>query len=541
MKNWMKKGLLSVMIPIIISGLFSVPAFAALTEPEKPVPWLRPLYDLGDFAAKGLIGAITAAYPPPPGLSREFADPLLPTGTGTFLTAPAGEKTWHLGYAKASLFEDYAGDIYDGKHYVMGTVDFVGKRRTTDVMDDQMLRATAMSDGSGRGAVVFISVDAYGITSADIGKIRKAALALDGMKDVVSLNVSSIHQHSVIDTLGMGGNLLAALASNPLAMYTGWTTLYSGKNPAFMAHLVETAAHAAQQAVGNMTPGTMTYSKADISDFILDRRTPVSFDPDLHRLRFVPDDGSAETWLCNMALHPVGTGLSPCVVTGDYPAYMEKAIHEARGANFQMLQGAMMAIDPLYDPPSLPEAERFVELERVGRRIAQRLLDLPLSAETPVEPILNIAHRNYVLPIDNPLHLLMFRLGILEANGRKKNLWGTKVELYTEVGYVEFGASLAAAMVPGELDGSLAFGGQLTKEQAWNGWVWEFTPMKDMVPPERKLLVFGLTNDLTGYMIQPNDISHFIVFENEEINAASKEAAPRILEAFQALLEDILP
>ena len=533
----MRKILCTLLCVSLLCAVFLLPTSAALTEPDKPAPWLRPLYDLGDFAAKGLIGVITVVYFSPPGLSREFGDPMLPTGTGTFITEPAGEKTWRLGYAKASLFEDYAGDIYDGKHYVMGTVDITGQRHTTDVMDDQMLRVTAMSDGSGRGTVVFISVDAYGLTSADVGKIRQAALALEDMGDVVSVNVSSLHQHSVIDTLGMGGNLLAALFSNPLAMYTGWTALYSGKNPAFMAHLTKTAAQTARRAVKNMTPGRMTYSKADISDFILDRRTPVSFDPDIHRLRFVPNNGSAETWLCNMALHPVGTGLSPCVVTGDYPAYIEKAIYEAKGANFQMIQGAMMAIDPLYDPPSLPEAERFIELERVGRDIAKRLLDLPKSAETPVEPILNIAHRNYVLPIDNPLHLLMFRLGILEANGRKKNLWGTKVELCTEVGYVEFGTSLAAAIVPGEIDGSLVFGGQLTREQAWNGWVWEFTPMRDMVPG-KKLLVFGLTNDLTGYMIQPNDISHFIVFENEEINMAGKEAAERVMEAFQALVAE---
>ena len=537
----MKRTISMILCVSLLCAAFLLPASAALTEPEKPAPWLRPFYDLGDFVAKGLIGAITAAYPPPPGLSRAFNDSLLPPGTGAFITEPAGEKTWRLGYAKASLFEDYPGNIYDGRHYVMGSVDFVGKRRTADVMDDQMLRATAMSDGSGRGTAVFISVDAYGLTSADIGKIRRAALALEGMGDVVSLNVSSLHQHSVIDTLGMGGNLLAALFANPLAMYTGWYTPSSGKDPAFMAHLTQVAAQTAQRAVGNMTSGKITYSKADVSDFILDRRTPVRFEPDIHRLRFIPDDGSAETWLCNMGLHPVGTGLAPCVVTGDYPAYIEKAINEARGANFQMIQSAIMAIDPLYDPPALPEAQRFLELERVGRTIAQRLLDLPESAETPVEPILNIAHRNYVLPIDNPLHLLMFRLGILEANGRKKNLWGTKVELCTEVGYVEFGKSLAAAMVPGEIDGSLAFGGQLTKEQAWNGWVWEFTPLRDMLPAERKMMVFGLTNDMTGYMIQPNDISNFIVFENEEINMAGKEAATRVLEAFRALLEDSLP
>jgi len=535
----MKKIICTLLCVSLLCAAFLLPA-SALTEPDKPSPWLRPLYDLGDFAAKGLIGAITAAYPPPPGLTCEFADPLLPPGTGAFLAAPAGEKAWRLGYAKASLLAGYGGDIYDGRHYVIGAIDAIGKRQPTGVYDDQMLRVTAVSDGSGRGTAVFISVDAYGITSAQVRKIRQAALAMDGMGDVVSVNVSSLHQHSAIDTLGMGGNLIAALFANPLAMYTGWYAPFSGKSPAFMEHLTQLAAQTARKAVGNMTPGTMTYSKADVSEFILDRRTPVSFDPYLHRLRFIPKDDTAETWLCNMALHPVCTGLTPTVVSGDYPYYMEQAIFAARGANFQMIQGAMMAIDPSYTPGALPEEERFLEMERFGRRIAQRLLDLPKSAETAVKPILNIAHRSYALPVDNPLHLLMFRLGILEANGRKKDLWGTKIELCTEVGYVEFGDCLAAAIVPGELDGSLAFGGQLTAEQAWNGWVWEFTPICEMVKG-KELMIFGLTNDMSGYMIQPNDISHFIVFENEEINAAGKEAAPRALQAFSQLLEDALP
>ena len=39
-------------------------------------------------------------------------------------------------------------------------------------------------------------------------------------------------------------------------------------------------------------------------------------------------------------------------------------------------------------------------------------------------------------------------------------------------------------------------------------------------------------NDHSGYYILPNDIHHFVVFENEEINAASTKAAPLLLEAF---------
>jgi len=531
-----KRLLSALLCAALLCAAFALPVSAELNRPEKPGPLLYRLYNAGDLAARGLLGAITALFPPPPGLSREFGDPMLPPGTGAFISAPAGGKTWSLGYAKVSLLEGY--DIYEGRHYVMGSIGLTGQRRPTGIYDDQAVRATALSDGSGRGTVIFISIDAYGITSAEIHKIRRAALALEGMAEVVSVNVSSLHQHSVIDTLGMGGDLLAALLLNPLLMRMGLFEPFGGKNPAFMQHMVETAATAAQRAVQNMTPGAMTYSKADVSEHIRDRRPPVAFDPDIHRLRFIPADGTAETWLCNMGLHPVSTALTPTVVTGDYPYYIEQAVFEARGANFQMIQSAIMALDPVVDPGSMPEEERFVWMEELGRDIARRLLELPESAETPVEPILNIAHRNYVLAIDNPLHMLMFRLGILEANGRKRNIWGTRVELLTEIGYVEFGTSLAAALVPGEIDGSLAFGGQLSPEEAWNGWTWEFTPLREMVP-DKKLLVFGCTNDLTGYMIQPNDISQFIVFENEEINMSCRQAAERILEEFALLLEDV--
>jgi len=188
--NTWKKLLSALLCVSLLCAAFAPPISAELNRPDKPAPWLHPLYNAGDFLARGLLGAITALFPPPPGLSWEFGDPMLPPGTGTFIDAPAGARTWSLGYAKASLLEGY--DIYEGRHYVMGSIGLTGQRKPTGIYDDQAVRVTAMSDGSGRGTVIFISIDAYGITSAEIHNIRRAALALDGMADVVSINVSSL-------------------------------------------------------------------------------------------------------------------------------------------------------------------------------------------------------------------------------------------------------------------------------------------------------------------------------------------------------------
>ncbi|MCL2301421.1 MAG: hypothetical protein FWC27_14860 [Firmicutes bacterium] len=517
-------------------GVFTFPAAAALEETPPPSKAMSLLYDAGDFAVRGIAGAITWLIPDrhTPREFPESAD-FLP-GHAAFLNAPAPGARWRLGYARASLLEDY--DVLDGNHYVTGALDVINKRVPTSIVDDQAIRVTALSDGSGRGAAVFVSLDSYGITSTDVRKIRAALRPFLEAHKVVSLNVSALHQHSVIDTLGMHGPILWGLLANPLANLTGWFAPISGKNPAFMEHLTQVTKNAVMAAVDEMehTPGTMTYAKADISEFIDDHRAPVSFDPYLHRLCFTPDGGTKpRTWLCNLGLHTTGTGIVACDITGDFPYYMEEIANRA-GANFQLINGAELAIHE--EGALFPTGSRLEKLQQRGRALGQKLIDLPETGEEEVLPLLNIAHREYVLPVDNPLHTLLARLRVIEANIRRPNPLCTDMEIKTELGYAEFGTSLAAALIPGELEAALAFGdgAGLPAAKAWRGTGWTYTPLQSMAGG-RELMVFGLTNDMTGYMPLPNDIHHFVLFENEEINCASSDAAPLVLANFQALLE----
>lgn len=530
----MKKLCAIVLCTALLAGTGATGAFAA--GPERPSAVLGVVYDIGDFVVKGLIKGISLLFPPA-GIPSEFPEsPAFPKGTGEFVQEAAPGNVWKLGHASESLLEGF-DDAFIKKLYVSGALDPLGKRTVSDVLDPPMTRVTALSDGSGRGTAVFISIDGFGITSVDVGKIRAALADYAQKNNIVSINVSALHQHSTIDTLGMNGNLLAALFCNSLALTTGWFEPFSGKNSQYMENLTKVTVAAVKDAVEGMEDGTLSYSKTDVGAYIRDKRAPEVSDPYFHRLRFVPaNPDSEETWLGNAAIHTTGLGTSGTNVSSDWPYFIAEKIKKETGANFQLILGAELAIGMNYDPLKLPEeTSGYPRIEAYGNALAQALMDIPENEETALPALLNIAHKEYTVPVDNPLHLLLFRLGAIESNGRKLNCTATKMEVKTEIAYMELGGKIAVALVPGELEPALAYGGGLSAEESYTGKAFDFTPLADMAG-DCELLVFGLTNDQVGYILLPNDIAHFLVFGNEELNASGSQLAEKTLEAFQALI-----
>ena len=538
MKTSVKRLLSAVIAAALLCGGL-VPALAA--GEAQPTCAQRLLYDAGDFAIRAMGTALGLLFPAKIPSKYEQSPDFYP-GMERFITAPEGDKAWSLGYARASLIpegyfdpvtKEYIGgnDVYVGGGLVGdGQRALIDRKTPTKLLDDQCVRATALSDGSGRGIVAFASLDGFGLTSYDVREIRKLLRDFAKEKNLVSINIGVLHQHSVIDVLGMNGPLLEGIFLNPLANLTGWYPIFGGKNPAFMRHLHETVAKAVRDAVGDMRKGKLYYGKADAAPYIHDKREPIVFDPYLHRLRFRPNDGTKETWLVEYAAHCTGFGASTRAVSGDYPYYMEQRI--GNKANFQMIQGAQLAIT--LDTSAIPEKPTSLErIQAYGYKLGDLLIGIG-SNDTQLPAILNVRHREFRVPIDNPLHMLMFRLGILQSTSVKANCLGTKVDLVTEAGYMELGNTLAVVIAPGEIEPCLAMGGGLSAAEAWSGEDYEFTPMKDRTGG-RALLVFGIMNDHAGYFILPNDIHNFVLFGNEEINAASTQAAKRLLEAFTEL------
>ena len=81
------------------------------------------------------------------------------------------------------------------------------------------------------------------------------------------------------------------------------------------------------------------FLQTDVHEYIRDKRDPQTFDPNLNRLCFVPDDRESKpTWIVNAAIHYVGLGAGTTSVSGDYPYFIEKQVNAA-GANYVQIQG----------------------------------------------------------------------------------------------------------------------------------------------------------------------------------------------------------
>jgi len=532
---------LSAAVGLILPLCAAIPAHAADTA-DGPPPALRGfLYDAGDFALRAAANGLAALLPPAVKMPARYTQsPDFLPGMGRFIDAPEGDKKWSVGYSKKTLipggYFDEEGNYIGGNDvYMGGSLEVTGRKNPEKLLDDQAVRVTALSDGSGRGIAVFASIDGYALSLSEARAIRALLREFSREKNIISINIGVLHQHSCIDILGMNGPLVNALFLNPLINLTPWLEPYTGRNAAFMENLRQTTAQAIREAVKGMKPGTLYYGTADASKYIRDKRPPQQIDPLLHRFRFRPDDGSKETWLVNYSAHCVGLGADTRQVSADYPHYMEQEIGSR--ANFQMIQGAQLAVTVEAGEFWFEGAGRMDTVIPYGRKLGRLLIGI--TGDAPVAPILNVRAKEVRVPLDNPLHLLLFRYGMIETIAVKRCPIGPAIDIITETGYMELGRDLAVAFAPGELEPCLAFGGSLSAAQAWSGRDFEFTPMKDQVRGGRKLLVFGIMNDHSGYYLLPNDIHSFVLFGNEEINTVGIHASEKLLGAFGELMEEI--
>ena len=501
---------------------------------------VKVLYGVVDLLIDNLVGAINSIIP-----SYDFGDKAdyraenFYEGTKDFLASAAPGARWSLGYSSASL---QTGDELDGKHYVGGSLSL--DKSATAIYDDQRVRVVCLNDGSGRGTVAFATLDAFGLSLPDVREIRSRLTSFAKNNNIVSINVTVLHQHSCVDTLGMNGNLIKMLFVNTAVNVANKIAdidapIINGQNKAFMENLFTVTARSIRDAYNNMETGEIYYSEIDAADYIRDKREPMVNDTDIHRFRFVPDDGGKETWLCNAAIHCVGNGAAGREITGDYPYYMEQVINEEAGANFMLIQGAELAISndntPIDDEAG--DAPRIEKLQYYGRALG-RLVVNSTAPETLVEPLLNIRFIEYTVPVTNQILVFAAKLGAVTNLAVSNNKRDTDLEVVTEIGYMELGNDLAVAIIPGELEPSIAYGGALDEDNSYRNEAWEYPSMQEIVG-ERELLVFGIANDQIGYILTDNDYSSIVSGVNEEIVATGDKAGSTTVKAFEQLIDSV--
>ena len=562
----MKKVISLLLSIVMVFTVFSVAltssAFAADTKTNDnvavtsvdfggikiPTSWdelggmmLKSLYNLADKIIDALVKSINRNIPSVKFEQKEnFTSDMFFEGMEDYLTSPAANSVWSLGYGSASL---QTGDELDGKHYVGGSLSFPKTKAATAVYDDQRVRVIAINDGSGRGTLIFAVIDGFGISSTDVRGIRKELADFAKANNIVGINISVLHQHSCVDTFGMNGDLVKMIFTNPALNRINNTfgtdyKLLNGQNASFMKHLYDVTVDSVKEAVNSMTPGKMYYSEIEAGEYIRDKREPMVFDSKIHRFRFVPDNGTKETWLCNMAIHAVGNGAAGTEITGDYPYYIEQEVNKA-GANFIQIQGAELAISSKHDSLNLPEGTPRLESLKIYGTTLGKLIVESNEAETEVAPLLNYRMKEYYVPVTNQILEFAGRLGALTNTVVTTDENNNVLEVATELGYLEIGTKLAVAIIPGELEPAIAYGGYLDADHSWTGTDFNYPSLQDIVGTDKELLVFGLMNDQIGYILEDNDYSSILSGVNEEIVATGTLAGSTTINAFEELIKSI--
>lgn len=542
----------------------------------------------------GLVGAINAVVPD----SKDFVkvkDRVVENfyeGTETWEEEAKADAKWSLGHAKASLIPDDLREAVEkgekSGYYLGGFIDPNNGmvNEIEEIIDDMQVRVIALEDGSDRGVAVFANIDCIGFSNGDIKEIRAALVELMPDVEFNSINVSSTHTHSCIDTQGLWTNLFPKLFKNLALSYVPFVEKERGANADFMEFAYKTVANTMKKAVESMTPGTLTYAVKEIGDEEntyfnnKNRHQSTSLIKDLARFVFTPDDASIRpTMIVNIAAHPDVAGLpvneedNGRDLSGDYVYYLGERIEE-KGYNFMFFNGAIAGIYEGRGPAGdgVPTKRRYEETLRYGHEIANMALNLTNDVETikanmtdaekakeaeemeiggeyytlwyenwepttekVLEPNLNIIIKEVKIKVTNPLIQLVGKLNLVNYTVCKQ---GLSYYIFAEIGYMEIGG-IKIALMPGEIVQDLICGGDsLTAEGSFSGKDFGYESVYELFGEDT--ICFGLFNDAIGYVVPDNDYSMSLLGDHyQEMISLGKSAGSTILKGMKEIADEV--
>lgn len=461
--------------------------------------------------------------------AQSDADNFMLTGNEKFSSVP-GEK-WSCGFGKAT----YTPSDYESKTYYIAGYD--SNNPVKGVLDDLYARAVYLDDNRGDGGVVFCALDCVGMSRKDINDIRRLVLESGRLGKVKSINIASTHTHAGVDTQGLWGEKIYKC----------------GKDKAFMENLKKTAAQAIVTAYENRKDGSLFMGCTPVEDMQADVRTPVTYDKNLTRFRFSPDDNSGDIYIVNFASHAELLGTTS-LISADFPAYLIKEIEEnVPGSNVVFFNGA---IGGMISAKEIKKVYRdSIDCEAYMKDFGRQLgkITLAVSNEIKLSPILNIKSKGITVPGDNTVLILARYLKVLNNDiGRTGKR--SKACIFSEVGYMELGnKDVAVFLVPGELFPELYNGEFLTEKDSANHRKASYKAVLSDMTDCRHKFVIGLCNDELGYIVAENDflLNEALPYINkatddmdrdhyEETNSTGPETGGIILNETQKLIESAL-
>jgi hypothetical protein len=462
---------------------------------------LKVLYNFLNVIVEVLVKGICAVYPDPASW-KDFADHDTSTffdGRDEYRKAADAGSCWSLGYASRSLIPD---DFESGKYY-LGR-DLMNKK-AEGVYDDMRIRVISIDDNTGDGAVIIGAVDALGVTSTDVRKIRAGVLEYcknNGIK-VSSINIVSTHAHSALDTQGVSTEFFYKLFASGFQNILG----LEGNLPFldapvyFKEYFVNQSILAVEEAIEDMEKGSLYYDTIDASEYIKDKRGLVAKEdiPEIASLYFVPDSGSEDTYIADITCHPTSFSASNGLVGSDYIYYIDQYIKAQEGANFIMIQGAVGQLTRDNIDVDTSNMTEYEEKGSSAKFLGETFGEYILSAEyeTELEPIINVRHKEITVAPENSILALACEINLVN-----NQVYYTEdgVAIITEIGYIEFGHKVGFALFPGEFYPEVFWGHDIIGGTTWDGTEWEYPALNTSVDGVDVFAVC-LANDALGYVL----------------------------------------
>ena len=372
-------------------------------------------------------------------------------------------------------------DIHAKKYWVAGH----GMAHRMEGVHDPITVSAMWVGADEAGGYVHLGADVIGLTNFELNLVRTALADFIAASRCAGVFVSCTHTHGGFDTIGYWGQL---------------TRLKSGKDPDYMQLLLKSLEEAAREAYANRKPGKLYRGTAHVPEAQHDKREPVVLHDVLTRFRFVPDDGSNETWFLNFAAHPNTLGGSNRDCSADYPYWLRKTITEAKPVNVLYGVGAIGAVDPgVFDC----EDDLPLRTQKQGECLGRAALAIDNDEE--LEPRIVVLHHPYYSPVDNGLLALMASINAVSSQRYAYDKGDLGLALLTEMDYIRLGKQ-QILLFPGEPFPEVVYGGAAPADQSATGQGTDINPAPIIdVVGDPDLLVYGVSNDMTGYVVPPND------------------------------------
>ncbi len=384
------------------------------------------------------------------------------------------DNLWRAGFASAEVMP---ASVADKKYFIAG---YKMDHPVTGVNDPSTISAMWLDCKDG-GGIILVSADIIGLTGYDVKEIRNSMTTFIKESGCRLINISCTHTHASIDTVGYWGRLMPPK---------------SGIDKEYQAQVKAAIKQLCIKAYENRKEGKLYVGSVRVPEAIGAGRAAVN--DKLTRLRFVPEDGSEETWFLNFSAHPNTMGGDNTKISADYPCYLREAINKEKKTNVLFSVGAIASVNIA----DLAE-DRLERTKLGGQALAKAALAIDNDEE--LEPEITLVHQPYYAPIENYVLAFMFILGLCDSLAYSNKDSSLGLGLYTEMNYIKLGKQKILTL-GGEAFAESIYGGYFSAEESGTGIGPEVnaTPLAEIAKDEN-LVIFGVSNDMTGYMVPKNN------------------------------------